>query len=169
MSFRARSNRFACALKVDVEVAGGAAETRVQMEFFNPNSRVLEGKLQFPLAAGQVVSGFALDVDGQMRDAVPVDKARAEQVFEDIARRRVDPGLLQTSTGNNYELRPLSAAAGQDANDRAQAGRAGRRAGLRYRSATPVASIGSSVSLATQALRLVRPSRAGARSVCVRA
>ncbi len=93
------------ALKIEVEVAAGVAETRVQMEFFNPNARVLEGKLQFPLAAGQVVSGFSLDVDGQLRDAVPVEKARAEQVFEDITRRRVDPGLLQTTLGNNYELR----------------------------------------------------------------
>jgi hypothetical protein len=92
-------------LRIEVEVAAGVAETRVEMEFFNPNSRVLEGKLQFPLGAGQVVSGFALDIDGQMRDAVPVEKARAEQVFEDIARRRVDPGLLQTTLGNNYELR----------------------------------------------------------------
>ncbi len=92
-------------LQVDVDVASGVAQTRVQMEFFNPNARILEGKLQFPLAAGQVVSGFALDVDGQLRDAVPVEKARAEQVFEDIARRRVDPGLLQTTLGNNYELR----------------------------------------------------------------
>ena len=66
---------------------------------------MLEGKLQFPLGAGQVVSGFALDIDGQMRDAVPVEKARAEQVFEDITRRRIDPGLLQTTLGNNYELR----------------------------------------------------------------
>ena len=93
------------ALKVDVEVAAGVAETTVRMEFFNPNARLLEGKLQFPLVAGQVVSGFALDVDGQLREAVPVEKARAEQVFEDITRRRVDPGLLQTTSGNNYELR----------------------------------------------------------------
>jgi hypothetical protein len=93
------------ALKVDVDVAAGVAETRVEMEFFNPNSRTLEGKLEFPLGVGQVVSGFALDVDGQLRDAVPVEKARAEQVFEDITRRRVDPGLLQTTAGNNYELR----------------------------------------------------------------
>ena len=50
------------ALKVDVEVSAGVAETRVQMEFFNPNARILEGKLQFPLASGQIVSGFALDV-----------------------------------------------------------------------------------------------------------
>ena len=92
-------------LQVDVEVVGGAAETRVQMVFFNPNHRILEGKLQFPLAPGQVVSGFALDVDGRLRAAVPVEKARAQQVFEDIARRRVDPGLLQTTIGNNYELR----------------------------------------------------------------
>ena len=92
-------------LQVDVEVSGGAAQTRVQMVFFNPNQRVLEGKLQFPLAAGQVVSGFALDVDGKLRAAVPVEKARAQQVFEDIARRRVDPGLLETTLGNNYELR----------------------------------------------------------------
>jgi len=92
-------------LQIDVEVAGGAAETRVQMVFFNPNNRILEGKLQFPLAPGQVVSGFALDVDGRLRAAVPVEKARAQQVFEDIARRRVDPGLLQTTIGNNYELR----------------------------------------------------------------
>src|SRR5450755_4111341 len=92
-------------LKVEVEVAAGVAETRVQMVFFNPNARTLEGKLQFPLAPGQIVSGFALDVDGRMRAAVPVEKARAQQVFEDIARRRVDPGLLQTTIGNNYELR----------------------------------------------------------------
>ncbi len=93
------------ALKIDVEVVDGLAETRVQMEFFNPNNRVLEGELQFPLSAGQAVTGFALDVGGKLRDAVPVDKARAQQVFEDIARQQVDPGLLQTTLGNNYKLR----------------------------------------------------------------
>lgn len=93
------------ALKIDVEIVDGLAETRVQMEFFNPNKRVLEGELQFPLSAGQAVTGFALDVGGKLRDAVPVDKARAQQVFEDIARQQVDPGLLQTTLGNNYKLR----------------------------------------------------------------
>jgi Ca-activated chloride channel family protein len=101
------------ALKVDVEVSAGVAETRVQMEFFNPNGRILEGKLQFPLASGQIVSGFALDVDGELRDAVPVEKARAQQIFEDIVRRRVDPGLLQTTLGNNYELRIYPLAPGK--------------------------------------------------------
>jgi len=101
------------ALKIDVEVAGGVAETRVQMVFFNPNGRTLEGKLQFPLAPGQIVSGFAIDVDGRMREAVPVEKVRAQQVFEDISRRRVDPGLLQTTIGNNHELRIYPLLAGK--------------------------------------------------------
>ena len=61
--------------------------------------------------AGQVVSGFALDVDGRMRDAVPVEKARAQQVFEDITRRRVDPGLLQTTQRQQLRAARLSAPA----------------------------------------------------------
>ncbi|HEX2542184.1 MAG TPA: VIT domain-containing protein [Caldimonas sp.] len=100
-------------LKLDVEVSGGVAQTRVELVFFNPNARTLEGKLQFPLGPGQVVSGFALDVDGRLRDAVPVQKAQAQQIFEDITRRRVDPGLLQTTLGNNYELRVYPLLAGK--------------------------------------------------------
>src|SRR5689334_23631803 len=65
------------ALQVEVDVAGRIAQTRVRMTFFNPNPRLLEGKLQFPLAEGQSITGFALDVDGGLRDAVPADKARA--------------------------------------------------------------------------------------------
>jgi hypothetical protein len=92
-------------LKVETEVAGGVAETRIEMVFLNPNARVLEGKLVFPLGPGQAVTGFALDVEGRLRDAVPVPKARAEQVFEDISRQRIDPGLLKQVAGNRYELR----------------------------------------------------------------
>ena len=93
------------ALRIDAEVRGGLALTTVEMVFHNPNRRVLEGELQFPLGEGQSVVGFALDVDGRMREAVPVDKARGQAVFEDITRARVDPGLLQVTQGNNYKLR----------------------------------------------------------------
>jgi len=100
-------------LRLAVEISGGVAETRVEMVFRNPNLRTLEGKLLFPLAEGQVVSGFALDIDGRLRNAVPVEKVRAQQVFEDIARRRVDPGLLQTALGNQHELRIYPLLAGK--------------------------------------------------------
>jgi Ca-activated chloride channel family protein len=98
-------------VRIDAEVSGSRALTSVEMVFHNPNARVLEGELQFPLLDGQQVTGFALDIDGVLREAVPVEKARGQQVFEDVIRARVDPALLQTTLGNNYKLRvyPLPA------------------------------------------------------------
>ncbi|HIE5649093.1 TPA: VIT domain-containing protein [Stenotrophomonas maltophilia] len=96
---------------IEGEVQAGIAQTRVTLEFHNPNRRVMEGELQFPLADGQQITGFALDIDGQLREAVPVPKDRGRQVFEDIARRGVDPGLLEQTAGNQFRLRvyPLPA------------------------------------------------------------
>jgi len=90
---------------VSAHAAAGLAETTVDLLFFNPNARVLEGQLAFPLRDGQQISGFALDIDGQMRDAVPVPKARGRQVFEAIERRGVDPGLVEQTAGNQFQLR----------------------------------------------------------------
>ncbi|QNH21479.1 Vault protein inter-alpha-trypsin domain protein [Xanthomonas sp. GW] len=90
---------------VSAHAAAGLAETTVELLFFNPNARVLEGQLAFPLRDGQQISGFALDIDGQMRDAVPVPKARGRQVFEAIERRGVDPGLVEQTAGNQFQLR----------------------------------------------------------------
>ncbi len=91
--------------QVQVQVLGQQAQTRVELRLYNPNPRVLEGELQFPLLDGQVVTAFALDVNGRLRDAVPVPKARGQEIFEDIRRRRVDPGLLEATANNQYKLR----------------------------------------------------------------
>ena len=98
-------------VRIESEISGSRALTTVEMTFFNPNRRVLEGELQFPLLDGQHVVGFALDIDGNLREAVPVEKAKGQQVFEDVIRTRIDPALLQTTLGNNYKLRvyPLPA------------------------------------------------------------
>lgn len=93
------------AASIEVDLFGDQARTSVELRLFNPNHRVLEGELQFPLQEGQVVTGFALDVNGRLRDAVPVPKAKGQEIFEDIRRRRVDPGLLEASAGNQYKLR----------------------------------------------------------------
>ncbi|MCF7749758.1 DUF2135 domain-containing protein [Bacillus subtilis subsp. subtilis] len=92
-------------VRLDSRVVAGLGETRIEMEFFNPNHRVLEGQLEFPLADGQQVAGFALDINGVLRDAVPVPKAQGRQVFEAIVRRGVDPGLLEQTAGNQFRLR----------------------------------------------------------------
>lgn len=98
-------------VEVRTEVVGHAAHTRVEMVFFNPNERQLEGELQFPLLDGQTVTGFALDINGELRAAVPVEKDKGQEVFEDVTRARVDPALLEKTQGNNYKLRvyPLPA------------------------------------------------------------
>jgi len=90
---------------VHTEIEGTLALTSVELKFFNPNRRQLEGELQFPLLEGQSVVGMAMDVDGRLRDAVPVDKARGQQVFEDVTRANIDPALLSVTQGNNYKLR----------------------------------------------------------------
>ncbi|MBH1433819.1 DUF2135 domain-containing protein [Stenotrophomonas maltophilia] len=97
--------------RIEGDIQAGIAQTRITLEFHNPNRRVLEGELQFPLAEGQQITGFALDIGGELREAVPVPKDRGRQVFEEIARRGVDPGLLEQTAGNQFRLRiyPLPA------------------------------------------------------------
>lgn len=98
-------------LDVQATIVARTAATRIELELFNPNGRQLEVQLQFPLAEGQSVTGFALDIDGELRPAVPVEKAKGRQVFEDITRARVDPALLESVGGNHHRLRvyPLPA------------------------------------------------------------
>lgn len=93
------------AATVNVETDGSLARTTLLLTLYNPNDRLLEGTLQFPLQAGQQVSAFALDIGGELRDAVPVPKQKAQQVFESIERRNVDPGLLEQTAGNQFRLR----------------------------------------------------------------
>lgn len=93
------------AVSVRTEIQGSEAVTEVELSFLNPNPRQLEGELQFPLLDGQGIIGMAMDVGGQLREAVPVEKARAQQVFEDVSRARIDPALLEQTQGNNYKLR----------------------------------------------------------------
>jgi len=92
-------------LNIEVEITGNIASTKFTMSFKNKTNRILEGELLFPLPEGVTVSSYALDINGKMRDAVPVEKAKATQVFEEIEHRRVDPGLLEKVEGNNFRTR----------------------------------------------------------------
>lgn len=98
-------------VKTDVKVVGTIAITTVDMIFYNPNNRVLEGELQFPLGDGQSISRFALDINGKLREGVVVDKAIGQEAFETVIRQKIDPGLLEKTQGNNFKTRvyPLPA------------------------------------------------------------
>ncbi|MBS1522526.1 MAG: carboxypeptidase-like regulatory domain-containing protein [Bacteroidetes bacterium] len=92
-------------LKVDVAIYGNVSRTTWQMTFYNTTSRILEGNLVFPLKDGVNVSRYALDINGKMREAVPVDRGKGAVVFESVERRRVDPGLLEKVEGNTFRTR----------------------------------------------------------------
>lgn len=92
-------------LSIDVKVVGNLATTTFEMQFYNKNNRVMEGELVFPLSEGASISRFAMDVNGQIREGVPVEKNKGQQVFESIERRQVDPGLLEHVAGNTFRTR----------------------------------------------------------------
>jgi TonB-dependent SusC/RagA subfamily outer membrane receptor len=92
-------------LLVNVKVVGNIAYTTAEMHFFNSGSRQMEAELIFPLPENVSVSRYAIDINGKMREAVPVNKNKGKQVFEAIEHRRVDPGLLEKVDGNNFRTR----------------------------------------------------------------
>src|SRR5882757_9787499 len=92
-------------LNVDVKITGTVATTTWTMTFKNKTGRTLEGELNFPLGEDISVSRYALDINGRLREAVPVEKEKGARVFENIERRRVDPGLLEHVDGNGFRTR----------------------------------------------------------------
>jgi hypothetical protein len=92
-------------LIVNVKVVGNIAYTTAEMHFFNSGTRQMEAELIFPLPENVSVSRYAIDINGKMREAVPVNKNKGNQVFEAIEHRRVDPGLLEKVDGNNFRTR----------------------------------------------------------------
>ena len=92
-------------MEVRAVISGLYAETRQTMTFTNPNGRPLEGSLVFPLSDGAVVSGYALDIDGQMVDGVVVPKKEARRILEAEVRKGVDPGLVEQVQGNVFRTR----------------------------------------------------------------
>ncbi len=92
-------------VQIEARVLGHLSETTMTMTFYNPNARVMEGDLYFPLQEGTTVSGYALDIGGVMVDGVVVGKDEARQVFEAEVRKGVDPGLVEWTGGSNFKTR----------------------------------------------------------------
>ncbi|PWB24044.1 VIT domain-containing protein [Flavobacterium sp. HTF] len=92
-------------LFVNVKVVGNIAYTTAEMHFFNSGTHQMEAELIFPLPENVSVSRYAIDINGKLREAVPVNKNKGKQVFEAIEHRRVDPGLLEKVDGNNFKTR----------------------------------------------------------------
>ncbi|MFM8978897.1 MAG: VIT domain-containing protein, partial [Planctomycetia bacterium] len=91
--------------KVDVEVRDQVARTTVEQAFVNDTDQRLEGVFRFPLPAEASISGFGMWIGGELVEADVVERERARQVYEDILRRKKDPGLLEWAGGNLFQAR----------------------------------------------------------------
>jgi hypothetical protein len=92
-------------LSITSTIENGVAKTRYDMYFYNDQDRELEAELQFPLSDGQTISYFAMDVNGEMRPGVAVEKIKARMAYEATVRQGIDPGLVEKTVGNNFKLR----------------------------------------------------------------
>lgn len=96
-----------------IQVIGMGSQAQVIYEFnvYNPFNEVLEGQCLLPIANGTQVTGFALETEGEMRDASVVDARLGRTAYENTVRKQIDPGLLEMLGPNIYKLRifPLPA------------------------------------------------------------
>ena len=106
---------FVQAYKVDARVNGMYATVTTEFVIHNPNHRVMEGELEFPLPDDGVVSGYAIDIDGIMMDAQIVEKKKARMAYENEVKKGIDPGLVEQIKGNAYRTRiyPIPAQGGR--------------------------------------------------------
>ncbi len=93
------------ALTVQVDVAGNVAQTTVTAHFDNAGRDDLEGTFSLQLPDGAVVTGYALDVAGQMIDGVLAPPIRAKRAYESKVRAGIDPGVAEVARGNVFTTR----------------------------------------------------------------
>lgn len=81
------------------------ATTFIEIVFYNPNDAVIEGLHRFQLQPGQAITAFQLDLGGKLRDGTIEEKWKAQNAYNTIVGKRIDPALLQMDSYNNYSLR----------------------------------------------------------------
>lgn len=80
---------------VDVEIRDRVALTSITQTFHNDTNRRLEATYLFPLPEHADLTNFQMTFNGKMveGEVLPADEAR--RIYEDIVRRKRDPGLIE--------------------------------------------------------------------------
>lgn len=82
-------------MNIDIGIARGYARVNVRQVFENHTSAIQEGTYRFALPASAAVGDFAIWDGLQRIPGVILEKKRARSIYQDLARQRIDPGLLQ--------------------------------------------------------------------------
>lgn len=91
-----------CAINVKVNCIH--ATTDIELEFYNDRDVEIEGLLNFNLRPQQAITDFQLDLNGTFRKASIEEKWKANNAYNTIVGKRVDPALLQMQNVGYYTL-----------------------------------------------------------------
>lgn len=101
------------AMSISMKIHGHMAETVMDVTLANTSDDEVEAHFALELPTNAVVTGYALDIDGQMIDGVLVDQPKAKAVYEDEIREGIDPGLAEIAPGNVFRTRVYPVDAGK--------------------------------------------------------
>lgn len=91
--------------QVTVAIEEQVAVTRIEQTFRNHTDRQLEATYIFPVPKGASVRGFTMWVEGKEVKGELLEADKARQIYTDIVRRTLDPGLLEYMGNNLIRLR----------------------------------------------------------------
>lgn len=92
-------------VQTSITVKDQVAVTKVEEEFYNPNSRSLEGTFLFPVPKGAQINRFAMEINGRQVEAELMEANKAKGIYEDIVRKLKDPALLEYSGRDLFKVR----------------------------------------------------------------
>ncbi len=82
-------------VKITTKIDSQVATTKVEQVFENDTPHRLEGSFFFPIPESASITDFAI-FDGDKRMAAEVmERAKARQIYNEIVRKMIDPGLLE--------------------------------------------------------------------------
>lgn len=80
------------------------AITFLEIEFYNPSDKEIEGLYRFSLSPTQVITAFQLELNGRYREGSIEERWKARAAYGNIVGKRMDPALLTKEYGENYRL-----------------------------------------------------------------
>ncbi|MCY2964554.1 MAG: VIT and VWA domain-containing protein, partial [Planctomycetota bacterium] len=91
---------------VNVVLSPPVALVQIDQSFYNPHQRTLEGTFTFNLPAGASVSRFAMYTSPtELVEGELIGRERANEVYDRIVRRKLDPAILEQVGRNTFKMR----------------------------------------------------------------
>ncbi|MCZ6603157.1 MAG: VIT domain-containing protein, partial [Planctomycetota bacterium] len=91
--------------RVDTDLTGSLARTKIDQVFYNPNPIQMEGTFIFPIPAGAAFDELRLTMNGKEVAGEILDRDKARQIYEGIVRKMRDPALVEFMDGGMFKAR----------------------------------------------------------------